>query len=86
MCCYINVVIHWWCDFVQQWDGKRSTHEWLLNEDAYYVHHILSNEDFNNEHQQEDLYYVIIYNLKISKMSTEKSIIPVSTIDNSIRR
>ena len=52
MCFYINVVIHWWCDFVQQYDGKRRTHEWLLKEDSYYVHHIWYNEYFNNEHHQ----------------------------------
>ena len=28
VCCYINVAIHWWCDFVHQWDGNRSTHKW----------------------------------------------------------
>ena len=35
VCCYINFVIHWWGNFVQQWDGKRRTHEWLLKEDSY---------------------------------------------------
>ena len=33
-------------------DVKKRTHEWLLKEYAYYVHHAWYNEYFNNVHQQ----------------------------------
>ena len=46
-CCYSLMVWFWF-----SMDVKKRTHEWLLKEYAYYVHHAWYNEYFNNVHQQ----------------------------------